>query len=93
MLQNFPNPFNPETWLPYQLATNADVSVQIYDVQWRRVRRLNLGVQAAGSYMSRGPAAYWDGKDQFGETVSSGIYFYTLEAETFQATRRMVILK
>ena len=93
LLQNFPNPFNPETWMPYVLATDTPVTIDIYDVQGQLVRQLNLGIQRPGSYLSRRNAAYWDGKDQVGHTVSSGLYFYTLNADTFQATRRMVILK
>ena len=93
LLQNFPNPFNPETWMPYVLAADAPVTVGIYDAQGHIVRQLNLGLQQAGSYLSQAKAAYWDGRDRLGEPVSSGIYFYTLRAGTFQATRRMVILK
>lgn len=93
LLQNFPNPFNPETWIPYVLAHDASVNIGIYDIQGQLVRQMGLGQQPVGSYLSREDAVYWDGKDQFGETVSSGVYFYTLEADTFQATRRMVILK
>ena len=93
LLQNFPNPFNPETWLPYELAAEVPVAIGIYDVQGQLIRQLDLGMQEEGSYLSREAAAYWNGKDQFGETVSSGIYFYTLTAGDFQATRRMVILK
>ena len=93
LLQNFPNPFNPETWLPYELAAEVPVVIRIYDVQGQFIRQLNLGIQEEGSYLSRETAAYWNGKDQFGETVSSGIYFYTLTAGDYQATRRMVILK
>ncbi|MDE0506987.1 MAG: hypothetical protein OXI86_23155 [Candidatus Poribacteria bacterium] len=91
--QNFPNPFNPETWLPYRLATGAPVIFGIYNVHGQLVRELNLGVQAAGDYLSREAAAYWDGMNQSGEMVSSGVYFYTLQAGTFQSTRRMLILK
>ena len=93
LLQNFPNPFNPETWIPYTLADDADVKVRIYDVEGKLVRNLNIGHQRGGSYLSRQKAAYWDGRDQLGESVSSGIYFYTLEADGFSDTRRMVILK
>ena len=93
LLQNFPNPFNPETWMPYELAAEGPVAIRIYDVQGQLIRQLNLGLQKEGSYLSRETAAYWNGKDRFGETVSSGIYFYTLTASDFQATRRMVILK
>ena len=93
LLQNFPNPFNPETWMPYKLAPEVPVDIRIYDVRGQFIRQLNLGIQEEGSYLSRETAAYWNGKDQFGETVSSGIYFYTLTAGDYQATRRMVILK
>ena len=93
LLQNFPNPFNPETWIPYTLADNADVNVRIYDVEGKLVCKLDLGYQRAGSYLSREKAVYWDGRDQLGESVSSGIYFYTLKADAFSDTRRMVILK
>ena len=93
LFQNFPNPFNPETWIPYALAHDASVNIRIYDVQGQLVRQVGLGQQPAGSYLTREAAAYWDGKDQLGEAVSSGVYFYTLKGDTFQATRRMVILK
>ncbi|MCH8294623.1 T9SS type A sorting domain-containing protein [Candidatus Poribacteria bacterium] len=93
LLQNYPNPFNPETWLPYALAKKASVIIRIYDIKGRMVRELNLGIQKAGGYFSKENAAYWDGRDELGHTVSSGIYFYTLTAEDFQATRRMIILK
>ena len=93
LFQNFPNPFNPETWIPYALAHDASVNIRIYDIQGQLVRQMGLGQQPAGSYLSREDAAYWDGKDQLGEAVSSGVYFYTLKADKFQATRRMVILK
>ena len=93
LLQNFPNPFNPETWIPYTLADDADVNVRIYDVEGKLVRKLDIGYQRAGSYLSREKAVYWDGRDQLGESVSSGIYFYTLKADAFSDTRRMVILK
>ncbi len=93
LFQNFPNPFNPETWLPYQLAADAPVSFRIYNAHGQLMLELNLGTQAAGKYLNRDAAAYWDGRNQSGEMVSSGIYFYTLQAGLFQATRRMLILK
>ena len=93
LLQNFPNPFNPETWIPYALGGDAEVNVHIYNVEGKLVRKLNVGQQRGGSYISREKAVYWDGKDQLGESVSSGIYFYTLKADAFSETRRMVILK
>ena len=93
LLQNFPNPFNPETWIPYTLADDANVNIHIYDIQGKLVRRLDVGQQPAGSYFNRETAIYWNGKDQSGESVSNGIYFYTLKADAFSETRRMVILK
>ena len=93
LLPNYPNPFNPETWIPYHLATDAAVMLTIYDVRGVAVRTLTLGHQPAGVYESRGRAAYWDGKNQLGEQVASGIYFYTLTAGEFTATRKMLIAK
>ena len=93
LYQNFPNPFNPETWLPYYLATDAHVIFRIYNIRGQLMHELNLGTQSAGDYLTRESAAYWDGRDEFGEIVSSGVYFYTLQAGTFQATRRMLIMK
>ena len=93
LAQNFPNPFNPETWIPYQLSKPTEVSIQIYNVSGHLVRSLDLGWQATGSYMTPSSAAYWDGRNAVGERVASGIYFYTLQTADFTATRRMVILK
>ena len=93
LLANYPNPFNPETWIPYQLSASADVSVSIYAVDGRLVRRLELGHQSAGVYRGRSRAAYWDGRNVFGERVASGLYFYTLTAGDFTATRKMLIRK
>ena len=93
LLHNYPNPFNPETWIPYQLAESAEVTLMIYDMNGQLIRRLAVGHQSAGMYQSRGRAAYWDGRNQLGESVASGVYFYTLTAGKFTATRRMVILK
>ena len=93
LLSNFPNPFNPETWIPYQLATPADVTVTIYTMRGVLVRRLELGHQPVGFYQGRSRAAYWDGRNVYGESVASGLYFYTLTAGEFTATRRMFILK
>ena len=91
--QNFPNPFNPETWIPYQLSRDSNVTIRIYNVSGSVIRTLNLGHKSTGSYMTASTAAYWDGKNSAGEHVSSGIYFYTLQTDKFSATRRMVILK
>ena len=93
LLANYPNPFNPETWIPYQLAEPADVRVRIYAMDGRLVRALALGHQAAGVYQNRDRAAYWDGKNQLGEPVASGAYFYTLTAGEFSATRKLLIQK
>ena len=93
LLPNYPNPFNPETWIPYQLAEPADVSISIYAVDGRLVRTLVLGYQPVGNYESRNRAAYWDGKNELGEPVASGVYFYTLTTGDFTATRKMLIRK
>ena len=90
---NYPNPFNPETWIPYQLATPAEVTLTIYDMNGLLVRRLAIGYQAAGMYQNRNRAAYWDGRNGHGEFVASGLYFYTLSAGEFTATRKMLITK
>ena len=93
LLANYPNPFNPETWIPYNLAKPADVRVSIYAVNGHLIRMLDLGHQAAGVYRSRSRAAYWDGRNEYGERVASGLYFYTLTAGDFTATRKMLIKK
>ena len=91
--QNYANPFNPDTWIPYQLSKGADVTIRIYNVTGQLVRVLNLGHKPAGFYFSKAQAAYWDGRSEAGERVSSGMYFYQLRAGDFAAMRRMVILK
>ena len=93
LLANFPNPFNPETWIPYDLAKDAEVTLHIYTVNGQVVRTLALGHQSAGLYQTRSRAAYWDGKNEFGESIASGVYFYTLTADDFSATRKMLIRK
>ncbi len=93
LFANYPNPFNPETWFPYQLSKPSDVTITIYDVRGRVVRVLKLGHQTAGVYQNRSRAAHWDGKNKFGESVASGVYFYTLTAGDFSATRKMLIRK
>ena len=93
LLRNYPNPFNPETWIPYRLAEDADVSLTIYDVNGELVRSIDVGHQSAAVYESRAKAIYWDGRNRFGEQVASGIYFYSLSTGDFSATRKMVILK
>ena len=93
LLANYPNPFNPETWIPYQLATPTDVTFRIYTANGEIVRTIPLGNMPAGNYKSRSRAAYWDGKNEIGESVASGVYFYTLTAGEFTATQKMVIMK
>ena len=93
LLQNYPNPFNPETWIPYHLAEAATVTVRIYNVKGELVRSIDVGKQAAGAYTGRQSAAYWDGKDDTGQSVASGVYFYQLLADGFSETRRMVVMK
>ena len=93
LLRNYPNPFNPETWIPYQLSEPADVTFSIYSVNGTLVRTLSLGYQAAGVYRSRSRAAYWDGRNALGEPVASGVYFFTLTAGDFIATGKMLIRK
>ena len=93
LLPNYPNPFNPETWIPYHLAREADVAITIYDTKGRLVRQLALGYQEAGHYAARGKAAHWNGRNERGEAVASGIYFYQFRAGDYVASRRMVIVK
>lgn len=90
---NYPNPFNPETWIPYQLASESNVTVRIYDASGALVRHLNLGVQDAGGHVTRDRAAYWDGRNELGETVASGVYYYEFRAGEYAKTQRMLILK
>jgi len=106
LLQNFPNPFNPETWIPFELAQDAKVTIRIYNAKGQLIRTFSLGEQKAGFYVSKDKATYWDGRDSAGEKVGSGVYFYTLQVEpmgrqitseggvgSFRMTRKMVILK
>ena len=93
LLPNYPNPFNPETWIPYHLAQAADVQVTIYDAKGVMVRQLDIEHQPAGYYTAQSKAAYWDGCNESGESVASGVYFYQLRAGDYTATRRMVIVK
>ena len=93
LLPNYPNPFNPETWIPYRLAEDAFVTLTIYDNSGRIVRTLDVGHRVAAFYESRAKAIHWDGRNEFGEQVASGVYFYHLSAGDFSATRKMLILK
>ena len=93
LLRNYPNPFNPETWIPYRLAEDAFVTLTIYDLNGQVVRTLDVGHQIASAYEGRSKAIYWDGRNGLGEGVASGVYFYHLSAGDYSATRKMVILK
>ncbi len=93
LLANYPNPFNPETWIPYQLSHPAEVSISIYAAGGKLVRTLSLGQQPIGIYQDKSRAAHWDGKNDIGESVASGVYFYTLKAGNFTTTRKMLIRK
>jgi hypothetical protein len=93
LLQNFPNPFNPETWIPFRLAQDADVTIRIFDIRGQEVRTIYLGQIPAGYYGTKGKAAFWDGRDSYGQEVSSGMYFYSITAGTFNATKKLTIIK
>ena len=93
LAQNYPNPFNPNTWIPYKLAEDVDVAIRIYGVAGHLIRTLNLGHKPAGFYTTKDRAAYWDGRNEAGEQVSSGVYFYTIQVGDYIATRKMVVAK
>ena len=93
LLRNYPNPFNPETWIPYRLAEDAFVTLTIYDTAGQVVRSIDVGYKPAAVYENRSKAIYWDGRNEFGEGVASGVYFYHLSAGDYSATRKMLILK
>jgi len=93
LLQNYPNPFNPETWIPFKLASCSPATISIYNIKGQLIRTINPGNQKAGAYIGKNKAAYWDGKDSSGNQVSSGLYFYSLQAGDFRAIRRMAIVK
>ena len=93
LLPNYPNPFNPDTWIPYQLSEGSTVTVKIYDVTGSLVRTIEVGHKPGGYYLTRERAVYWDGRNENREPVSSGVYFYTLNTDTYTQTRRMVIVK
>lgn len=93
LFANYPNPFNPETWIPYQLSEPTDVILRVYTTDGKLVRQLMVGIQPAGFYQHRSRAVYWDGRNPMGEPVASGVYFYTLTASDFTATRKMLIRK
>ncbi len=93
LLPNYPNPFNPDTWIPYQLSEESTATVKIYDIRGHLVRTIEVGHKPVGYYLTRERAIYWDGRNEKGESVSSGVYFYTLNTDTYTQTRRMVIVK
>ena len=93
LLQNFPNPFNPDTWIPYQLSVESDVSITIYNAVGKMVRRLDLGHKPAGMYRTQGRAAHWDGRNEAGELAVSGVYFVVLEVENYQEIRRIALIR
>lgn len=93
LLANYPNPFNPETWIPFQLSKEANVTIRIYDMAGRLIRTLDLGILRPGFYLDRSRAVHWDGRNELGEKVASGVYFYTIQAGNFRASRRMVVVK
>jgi len=93
LMQNFPNPFNPETWIPFELKENSEVKVRIYNSTGRLVKELDLGSKVAGIYATPDKAAYWDGKDESGVSVASGVYFYSIQAGKFSAVKKMIVSK
>jgi hypothetical protein len=93
LLQNYPDPFNPETWIPYELSKEADVSLELHDSAGYLVRKLVLGTKPKGRYLDKRRTIYWDGRNERGESVPSGVYFYTLKSADFSATRKMILLK
>jgi len=93
LCQNYPNPFNPDTWIPYKLAEQGKVTIRIYNQTGQLVRQLDLGYKEAGIYLSKERAAHWDGQNEMGEYVSSGIYFYQLQTGKFSTTKKFVMLK
>ena len=93
LFANYPNPFNPETWIPYQLATETDVEISIYSADGHRIRTFQVGTQSKGEYIRKEKAAYWDGRGDSGERATSGIYFYHFRAGDYSVTRKMIIVK
>ena len=93
LYQNYPNPFNPETWIPYQLREATDVTISVYSATGQLIRTLDLGHKPAGFYASKSKAAYWDGNNEVGEHVASGVYFYSVKAGSYAATKKMVVVQ
>lgn len=90
---NYPNPFNPETWIPYQLAEDSNLTIRIYDSSGKIVRTIHTGLQKSGYYISRDKAAYWNGLNDAGEKVASGVYYYELVTPEFRQSRKLVVIK
>ena len=93
LFQNYPNPFNPETWIPFQLPKAGEVTIRIYNITGQLIKTIELGDKHAGMYIEKSKAAYWDGRNNMGEKLASGIYLYELRSETFRSIRRMILLK
>lgn len=93
LLQNYPNPFSLETWIPYRLSGELDVTVKIHTIDGKLVRQFKIGRQSAGYYETPGRALHWDRKNSLGELVSSGVYFYTFAADDFRSTRKMIVIE
>ena len=93
LLQNYPNPFNPDTWIPYQLKDASEVFIRIYNSRGQLIREMNLGYKPAGRYIKRDRSAYWDGRNSSGQEISSGVYFYAIQADDFTATKKMIVVQ
>ena len=93
LFQNYPNPFNPETWIPFQLPKSGEVTIRIYNSTGQLIKTIELGYKQADVYIEKSKAAYWTGKNDMGEQVASGLYFYEFQTETFRAIRKMILLK
>jgi hypothetical protein len=91
--QNYPNPFNPETWIPFELEDRGEVVVSIYNLNGSLIRQIQFGQLSAGKYLTKDKAAYWDGRNQIGERVSNGLYFYQLQTGTFQQTKKLIVIQ
>jgi hypothetical protein len=93
LYQNYPNPWNPETWIPYQLSRPAEVAITIYNMNGQLIKSLDLGYREPGFYISKDKAAYWDGRNDFCEEVASGVYFYTIQAADFRQVKKTIVIK
>ena len=93
LLANFPNPFNPETWIPFELERAGDVTISIYTISGHLVREISLGHIREGFYSTKETAAHWDGRNEQGTKVASGVYFYMLQVDGISYTKKMLLLK